>query len=393
LSLALLHLFRRPLPEVFLESVLRPIGGGRDFQWEGYDDAWIEIDGQRMPSVPGGTHWGGGVKISARDQARIGQLLLDGGVHQGRELVPRRWVQRMQEPCAVAPFYGWLAWLNRDRRLFAAASCSSWFMLGAGGHMVWIEPDNEAVVVTRWLDPEHSAGFVRRVAQALSRSQRRQPRSAHSSQTAPELLYFHDPMCSWCWAFRPALTALRAQLPTELTLRRVVGGLAPDNDQPMPEEMRARLKGIWRTIQQTVPGTRFNFAFWENCTPRRSTYNACRAAIAAARLSPAHEDPMIEAIQRAYYLEARNPSDLGTLIDLAAEIGLERERFFAEISSAAVEARLREEVAFARRAPMRGFPGLALRTGSGLHPVDVDYRDAEPMRKQIEAILASTPAG
>ena len=78
---------------------------------------------------------------------------------------------------------------------------------------------------------------------------------------AIELLYFHDPMCSWCWAFRPAFTALRAELPTELTLRRVVGGLAPDNDQPMPPEMREKIKGTWRTIQATVPGTRFNFAF------------------------------------------------------------------------------------------------------------------------------------
>jgi CubicO group peptidase (beta-lactamase class C family) len=58
LSLALLHLFRRPLPEIFVESVLAPVGGGRDFRWEGYDDAWVEIDGRRMQSVPGGTHWG-----------------------------------------------------------------------------------------------------------------------------------------------------------------------------------------------------------------------------------------------------------------------------------------------------------------------------------------------
>jgi len=115
--------------------VLQPIGGGRDFRWEGYDDAWVEIDGRRMQSVPGGTHWGGGVTISARDQARIGQLLLDGGVHEGRQVVPGAWVQRMRAPCAVAPFYGWLTWLNRDGRLYADASRSSWFMFGAGGHL------------------------------------------------------------------------------------------------------------------------------------------------------------------------------------------------------------------------------------------------------------------
>ena len=31
LSLALLHLFRRPLQDVFLETVLRPLGGGDGF--------------------------------------------------------------------------------------------------------------------------------------------------------------------------------------------------------------------------------------------------------------------------------------------------------------------------------------------------------------------------
>ena len=167
LSLALMHLFKRPLPEVFVESVLDPVGGGRDFRWEGYDDSWVEIDGRRMQSVPGGTHWGGGVTISARDQARIGQLLLDGGVHNGRQLIPREWVERMRRPNEVAPFYGLLTWLNRDGRLFADASRESGFMFGAGGHMVWVDPVNDAVVVSRWLDGAHAAGFVSRVAQGF----------------------------------------------------------------------------------------------------------------------------------------------------------------------------------------------------------------------------------
>jgi CubicO group peptidase (beta-lactamase class C family) len=163
LSLALLHLFRRPLPEVFRSEVLEKIGGGADWRWAGYDDAWVEIDGRRMQSVPGGTHWGGGVSISARDQARIGQMLLEGG----RGIVPRAWVDRMQQPCAIAPFYGWLTWLNRDGRLLADASPGSWFMIGAGGHYVWIAPGDDAVVVVRWMDSAHMPGFVRRMARAL----------------------------------------------------------------------------------------------------------------------------------------------------------------------------------------------------------------------------------
>jgi CubicO group peptidase (beta-lactamase class C family) len=168
LSLALLHLFRRPLPEVFQEAILRPLGGGSDFRWQGYDDAWVDVDGVRMQSVPGGTHWGGGVSIGARDQARIGQLLLDGGVHDGRQLLPAAWVARMQQPCAIAPFYGWLVWLNRNGTLFADASRESWFMIGAGGNYVWMEPKRQAVVVVRWLDGAGAPGFVSRVARALA---------------------------------------------------------------------------------------------------------------------------------------------------------------------------------------------------------------------------------
>jgi CubicO group peptidase (beta-lactamase class C family) len=166
LSLALLHLFRRPLPEVFLDAVLRPLGGGGGFRWEGYDDAWVEIDGRRMQSVPGGSHWGAGVSISARDQARIAQLLLDGGAHRGTQPIPADWVREMQQPCAIAPFYGRLVWLNGDGRLFAHAPRSSWFMVGAGGNYVWIDPDHAMVAVVRWIDPAHAAGFVERLSGA-----------------------------------------------------------------------------------------------------------------------------------------------------------------------------------------------------------------------------------
>jgi putative protein-disulfide isomerase len=201
-----------------------------------------------------------------------------------------------------------------------------------------------------------------------------------------QLLYFHDPMCSWCWAFRPVWTALCAQLPSALPLRRVVGGLAPDSDEPMPAELRDKLKGTWQTIQVRVPGTRFNFSFWETGTPRRSTYNACRAVLAARRLSPGHEDRMILAIQQAYYLAARNPSDLDTLIDLAGEIGLDRALFAADIAGAAVQSQLQDEIMLARRAPIHGFPSLVVATAAAMHPLVLDYLDAAPMLQQIAGL-------
>ena len=172
LSLALLHLFGKPLPDVFDEAILRPVGATDEFRWVAYDDAWVDLpmlDGQprRVPSVPGGTHWGGGVSISARDQARIGQMLLDGGRSGGAQVIPQPWVDFLRRPCAIAPFYGALTWLNPGRRALPGASERASFMIGAGGHLVWIEPERDAVIVVRWLDIAHTAEFSRRIAAAL----------------------------------------------------------------------------------------------------------------------------------------------------------------------------------------------------------------------------------
>jgi len=169
LALALLHLFRRPLPDVFIDHILAPLGGGEGFAWQGYDDAWIDLPGVgRVQSVPGGSHWGAGVSISARDQARIGQLLLGGGAAGGREVISSDWITRMFAPCAIAPFYGRLLWLNRHGSAFPGMSRGAAFMVGAGGHYVGVDPERDAVVVLRWLDPAHAGATLQRIGAALS---------------------------------------------------------------------------------------------------------------------------------------------------------------------------------------------------------------------------------
>src|SRR5689334_18739741 len=111
LALALLRVWRRPLPEVFRELVMDPIGASQTWEWHGYRNSYVEIDGRRMQSVSGGSHWGGGVFIHARDQARIGLLLLRRGVWGGHRILSEAWIERMLEPCPLYSNYGYLWWL------------------------------------------------------------------------------------------------------------------------------------------------------------------------------------------------------------------------------------------------------------------------------------------
>lgn len=204
----------------------------------------------------------------------------------------------------------------------------------------------------------------------------------------PHLYYIHDPMCSWCWGFRPVLDTLLRQLPADVSYSRLLGGLAPDSDQPMPESMREGLQATWRRIQQKLPETDFNFDFWRHNTPRRSTYPACRAVIAARALRPECEDAMILAIQQAYYLQARNPSDDATLVALAGEIDLDSGAFEARLHDPQTQQRLEQEIAQARAMGADSFPSLVLQDGDSRWPVAVDYRSAAPMLETLELILA-----
>ncbi len=173
------------------------------------------------------------------------------------------------------------------------------------------------------------------------------------------LYYIADPMCSWCWGFSPVLEAVSGVLPEEIPIRYVMGGLARDSDEPMPEETRTYVQSQWRLVAERT-GAEFNWDFWKDCEPRRSTYPACRAAIAAGMQRPNGTAAMFHAIQRAYYLEARNPSDADTLLQLAGELNLDTQRFSEDLVSARTDELLHEDFALRRSFHADKFPTMIL---------------------------------
>ena len=199
------------------------------------------------------------------------------------------------------------------------------------------------------------------------------------------LYYVHDPMCSWCWGFKPALDELLNSLPQTVTVKRVLGGLAPDSDVPMPESMQQMLQQTWQQIQTSIPGTEFNFDFWTENRPTRSTWPSCRAVLAAIRQNPDFEIPMISAIQKAYYLQARNPSETSTLVALASDVGCDTAQFEEYLHSDAARAELDSHRRTAHHLGAQGFPSLIFANDrNDAYAIAVDYNRAASMIDQIE---------
>lgn len=166
LSYALLQRFRRPLPEVLRERIMDPVGASQDWEWQGYETSFAEIDGRRIQSVPGGGHWGGGLFIGARDHARFGLLIARKGEWAGRQILSKAWVERMLTPSPTLGNYGYLWWLARGPAARPNVPQSAFSALGAGSNVIWADPEQDLVAVLRWINGASSEGFVDRLLAA-----------------------------------------------------------------------------------------------------------------------------------------------------------------------------------------------------------------------------------
>jgi CubicO group peptidase (beta-lactamase class C family) len=146
LALAALNVWRRPLPEVLKEHVMDPIGASHTWRWYGYDNSWVVMDGRLVQSVSGGAHWGGGMWISARDMARFGYLTLRRGKWGDRQILSDAWVTMALTPTGVGSNYGFMNWTLRGDQQPAP-----FYHAGNGPNIIYVDPANDLVVVTRWV--------------------------------------------------------------------------------------------------------------------------------------------------------------------------------------------------------------------------------------------------
>jgi len=199
----------------------------------------------------------------------------------------------------------------------------------------------------------------------------------------PTLYYIHDPMCSWCWGFQPTWQKLKNKLPGSIVIQYLLGGLAVDCDDLMPLTMQTNIKQTWVTIQSEIPNTKFNFDFWSDNKPKRSTYPACRAVIAARKLDPNLHYKMIESIQHAYYLQAKNPSNTNVLIELAQNLDVDANEFEKLLFSPEINMELNKEINLSRELGAQGFPSLILETIEEKYFIPINYNDENEILDSI----------
>ena len=167
LALATMQVWREPLPEILKRHVMDPIGASTTWRWQGYDNAWVTIDGRKMQGSSSGGGWGGSMWISGLDLARFGLFTLHRGAWDGDQLLSEAWFDLAETPTNLLATRGFMNWnLNTNRELLPSAPESALFHSGSGNR-VYVDRENELVVAIRWMATGVMDEFIDTILQAM----------------------------------------------------------------------------------------------------------------------------------------------------------------------------------------------------------------------------------
>ena len=197
-----------------------------------------------------------------------------------------------------------------------------------------------------------------------------------------EIIAVLDPMCSWCWGFEPILKELRENLPQDTKLSLCMGGLRSSGDETWTAEFKTYLAKHWEHVfsQTRQP---FNKALFEKESFDYNTEPACRALITVRDLDESKAFIFMNALQKAFYQDARDITQTDILCDIALETGLDKEAFRELFLSQKMKESTEADKYKARSMGASSFPSLVFIDEEGHLYVLKGYRSFEEIQKHL----------
>ena len=205
----------------------------------------------------------------------------------------------------------------------------------------------------------------------------------------PHLIYFADPMCSWCYGFSPVIEEIRRTFGRALPVRVVMGGLRPGAETPMTEEAKREVLGHWTHVEEAT-GLPFTSAAIDRDLFVYDTDPGARAVVVARREGDDMGVSYLGRAQRAFYAEGRDVTSGDVLADLAEELGIDRVSFLEQWETEDAKQETWRDYAISQRAGATGFPTLIVGPNAdGTYAlVTRGFNDAELVLGAVDGWLA-----
>lgn len=205
------------------------------------------------------------------------------------------------------------------------------------------------------------------------------------SQSKAKLIYFGDPLCSWCYGFSPEMSEALDSLAEEVDFQLVMGGLRPYNTETMAD-LGDFLQHHWEDVNERS-GQPFSYGILKDKTFVYDTEPACRAVVLMRELKPASEFEFFKQVQTEFYKENKNTNLTETFAELAEDFGLDKTDFAKKFESDEFKEKVKKDFSYSQNVGVRSFPTLVLQNGDDLYLIAQGYVKAETIIEKCEQVL------
>ena len=201
------------------------------------------------------------------------------------------------------------------------------------------------------------------------------------------LLYFADPMCSWCWGFTPVIDEIKKCYADDFKVALVLGGLRPGSRETLTTSLRSEILHHWHEVHKRT-GQTFNF---DEAMPDGFVYDTeppSRAVVTMGSIKPDAVLAYFRAIQSAFYLEQKDTTKQGILFEIARQFGVDTDVFQEQFETEDLKKKTFSHFQKTRAYEIRGFPSLILENSDGKYRLSHGYRSFDELKPEIETWLA-----
>jgi len=200
------------------------------------------------------------------------------------------------------------------------------------------------------------------------------------------LLYFGDPMCSWCWGIAPEIDKLLDYISGKLDFKMIMGGLRPGGGDPWNNQMKNYLKTHWQHVTEKS-GQPFSFKLFDRDSFNYDTEPPCRAVKAAQEINENIGLPFYHKIQHYFYAENKNPGEIEFYKPVCQFFEIDFNTFKELFKSDLIKERTRKDFGFTQRMGIQGFPSLMLISQQQPYYIARGYSTFNRMKSRISDAL------
>ncbi|MFY7970589.1 MAG: hypothetical protein ACOVOO_01530 [Flavobacteriales bacterium] len=214
-------------------------------------------------------------------------------------------------------------------------------------------------------------------------------------QSSCELIYVHQGLCGWTYAFNDSLKKLLSKIETNIPLQLLTADVPPHQLEQQHQAFIDLCKGAHKQRDQLSDikiGEKFSQNILSDSFKGCDGVELSKAIVAIQKYYPSRALESLIFFQHKFFVEGKNLSDNSAYLGWFYELGMDGEYLFYFMNSTLVEMTRKKNQDFILSLGITSYPMLLLKNNNRLHIISKGYMPFEIMEQSIKEILGKVEA-